>query len=339
MVVPFPWGHRVGPLALPQPLHELPRGNRKNFPKFKGDGKVHPDEHIAAFIVACGVLGVEHEDVFVRLFVETLQDNAADWFYHLPAGAITSWDTMRTRFENHFKPAEDVHALLAQISQIKKDSQEPMREFVARFNRLINKIPPNTRPVDQIQKCFFLNAQSPEVSYALRRANLSTLVEDQTLAISVEDDLIMSGKLRRDPSKSKSASSSSSTPNTDPLVQKLANDLIAIKKQLAQHAPYADVPRKNFQPRNHFPASQTRLALEGPPIKVPVNATCEVEEPDDEEDNEDCEEFVEEVDDEADELEGSRVNFFTTEGIDDGDDYDEVVADMNSESYAVMTRE
>ncbi|KAH9300545.1 hypothetical protein KI387_012128, partial [Taxus chinensis] len=59
--------------------------------------------------------------------------------------------------------------------------------------------------------------------------------------------------------------------------------------------------------------------------------------PDD--DNEACEEFVEEFDDEAEELEGSRVNFFTTEGIDDGDDYDEVVAEMNSESFAVMTRE
>ncbi|KAH9302738.1 hypothetical protein KI387_014321, partial [Taxus chinensis] len=69
----------------------------------------------------------------------------------------------------------------------------------------------------------------------------------------------------------------------------------------------------------------------------PVNATCEVEEPDDDVDNEACEEFLEEFDDEAEELEGSRVNFFTTEGTDD--DYDEVVADMNSESFAVMTRE
>ncbi|KAH9327501.1 hypothetical protein KI387_007679, partial [Taxus chinensis] len=89
-------------------------------------------------------------------------------------------------------------------------------------------------------------------------------------------------------------------------------------------------------PRIVFPASQTRLALEGPPVRVPVNATCEVEEPDDDEDNEACEEFAREFDDEAEVLEGSRVNFFTTEGI---DDYDEVVADMNSESFAVMTRE
>ncbi|KAH9323539.1 hypothetical protein KI387_018178, partial [Taxus chinensis] len=61
-----------------------------------------------------------------------------------------------------------------------------------------------------------------------------------------------------------------------------------------------------FSPENRLPTSQTRLALEGPPVKVPVNATYEVEEPDDDEDNEACEEFVEEFDDEADELEGSR---------------------------------
>ncbi|KAH9304986.1 hypothetical protein KI387_009390, partial [Taxus chinensis] len=96
MAVPLPWGHHVGPLALPQPLHELPRGNQKNFPKFKGDGKVHPNEHIVAFIVACGVLRVEHEDVSIRIFVENLQDNAADWFYHLPAVVITRWNMMRT---------------------------------------------------------------------------------------------------------------------------------------------------------------------------------------------------------------------------------------------------
>lgn len=96
MVAPLPWGQRVGPLSLPQPLHELPRSIRKNFPKFRGDGKVHPDEHIVAFIVACGILMLEHEDVTIRIFVETLQDNVADWFYHLSVGSIIDWTSMTT---------------------------------------------------------------------------------------------------------------------------------------------------------------------------------------------------------------------------------------------------
>ncbi|KAH9310025.1 hypothetical protein KI387_037936, partial [Taxus chinensis] len=198
----------------------------------------------------------------------------------------------------------------------------------------------DTRPVDQIQKFFFLNTQLPKVSYALRRANLATLDADQRLAISVEDDLIMSSKLKREPSKPKASIPSSSLgANSNQLIQKLVNDLIAIKKQLAQHAPYQDIPRKNFQPRNHLPSSQTRLAIEGPPLKVPVNATCEVLEPDDEEENGLYDEQEEDADEELEELGGSQVHFLTTEGMDYEDDYDERVVEMNNDSYVVMNRD
>lgn len=66
---PLPCGKNTSPLALTPPLHDLPRGLRKNFPKFHGDGKQHIDGHISAFIIVCGVLGVEYEDVSVLLFV------------------------------------------------------------------------------------------------------------------------------------------------------------------------------------------------------------------------------------------------------------------------------
>ena len=48
------------------------------------------DGHIKAFFLATHILGVAHEDVVVRLFVETLIENIADWFYHLDDGLITS---------------------------------------------------------------------------------------------------------------------------------------------------------------------------------------------------------------------------------------------------------
>lgn len=334
MADPLPQGQRVGPLYLLQPLHELLRCNRKNFPKFRGD-------HIVAFIVTCGVLGVEHEDISVRIFVEILQANVADWFYHLPAGSITNWNTMMTQFDKSFKPTEDVHALLDQFSQIQKESHEPMKEFLAKFNRMVNKIQQNTSSMDQIKKCFSLNAQLPEVSYVLRRTNLSTLDVDKRFVVSVEDDLIMSRKLRRESYKSKASPSSTSSPraNADQLLYKLSNDLISLKKQLAQHAPYQDFPRNNFHPRNWFPSPQTRLVIEGPPIKVPINATCEVLEPDDEEENEICEEHEEEADEELEELSGSHVHFLTTEGVNEEDDYEERVTKRNNESYVVMTHE
>ena len=71
------WAAAVGPLALVA-YHLLPAGLQKNFCKFLGDGKVTTDEHIKAFFVATHILGVAHEDVVVRLFVETSTESAID---------------------------------------------------------------------------------------------------------------------------------------------------------------------------------------------------------------------------------------------------------------------
>ena len=92
-----PWVITIGPLAL-NSYHPLPFGSRKNSPKFLGDGKVTTNEHIKAFFAAAHILGIGHEDVAIRLFVETLTDSATDWFYHLDDGSITDWNTLRTTF-------------------------------------------------------------------------------------------------------------------------------------------------------------------------------------------------------------------------------------------------
>lgn len=89
-----PWGAQRGPLALGANLDPLPEGAREVLPKFSGDGKKSTDEHLNAFNTACAVLVVATENVVVRLFVQTLIDDATDWFRHLPQGTITNWTTM-----------------------------------------------------------------------------------------------------------------------------------------------------------------------------------------------------------------------------------------------------
>lgn len=135
-----PWGAAIGPLALGA-IHNLPKGAKEHLPKFSGDGKVTTTEYLNAFKVACGVLAVQHEDVAMRLFVQNFTDLAADWFYHLPDGAITNWQVLIDSFEARFKLTEDKHSLIAQLAQLKKEIIEPMRDFVSHFNKLFHKIP------------------------------------------------------------------------------------------------------------------------------------------------------------------------------------------------------
>lgn len=154
MVVNNPWGATVGPLNLGLNLNPLSKGARDHLPKFSGDGKITVDEHLNAFNVACGIIVVQHEYVAMRLFVHTLTGVATDWFYHLPNSVITTWQDLKTRFEARFKVAEDVHSLLAQLAQLKKEIPESMRDFVAKFD----KIPANKKPSDDNLKCFFINS-------------------------------------------------------------------------------------------------------------------------------------------------------------------------------------
>lgn len=134
---PVPRGAAIYLLSLGNNLHELPKGSHKNLAKFRGDGKISPKEHIDALFVACGVLGVQEEDVVAKLFEKYLVDVATQWFYQLPHGSIKNWATMRNKFESRFKSANADLSLISQVIQLKKEESEPMREFVAKFNRLV----------------------------------------------------------------------------------------------------------------------------------------------------------------------------------------------------------
>lgn len=105
------WAATTGPLALTT-YHPLPTSSRKNFPKFLVNGNVAIEEHIKSFFMTTHILGVAHEDVAIRLFVETLTESASDYFINLDDGSITNWDTMRISFETRFKTIEDEHVLL-----------------------------------------------------------------------------------------------------------------------------------------------------------------------------------------------------------------------------------
>jgi hypothetical protein len=76
---------------------------------------------------------------------------------------------MRTKFEARFKTVEDEHALLTQLTSIKKQPTMSMRDFVAKFNKINSKIPTVDRPTAGNLKTFFISAMPPYINYDLRR--------------------------------------------------------------------------------------------------------------------------------------------------------------------------
>ena len=84
----------------------------------------------------------------------------------------------------------------------------------------------------------------PDIAFPLKRANPQSLVASQTISIELEDDLIISSKWKKEVQVLNSQASTSSSSN-DALVQKLANDLLVVKKKLPKASfRYQDIPRK-----------------------------------------------------------------------------------------------
>jgi hypothetical protein len=64
---------RYAPLVLPILLHNLPENYMKNLPKFTGEGDLTAAEHINFFDQFVDILGLEHKDIYSRLFVQTFK--------------------------------------------------------------------------------------------------------------------------------------------------------------------------------------------------------------------------------------------------------------------------
>ena len=60
----------------------------KYIPKFIGEGDFIAEEHLEAFYSYVENINIEQEDVWTRVFVQSLDGQARKWFKELPARSI-----------------------------------------------------------------------------------------------------------------------------------------------------------------------------------------------------------------------------------------------------------
>jgi len=89
---------RYALLVLPVLLHDLLENYIKNLPKFTGEGDLTTAEHINFFDQFADIFGIEHEDVYSRLLVQTFEGQVRTWFRSLPAASIPSYDALEDAF-------------------------------------------------------------------------------------------------------------------------------------------------------------------------------------------------------------------------------------------------
>ena len=76
--------------------------------------------------------------------------------------------------------------LINDLSNLKSQQNQPIKDFNSRFNKLLNKIPQVSKPSEQVRSEWYINALPSNIAIFVDRAAKPTLAENMKEAISVE---------------------------------------------------------------------------------------------------------------------------------------------------------
>ncbi|GJR13708.1 zinc finger, CCHC-type containing protein [Tanacetum coccineum] len=105
---------------------ELPEGNNMDFLKL---------------VDSLDLDGENRERTRLRLFQFSLRDQASNWLERLPAGSISTWEDLTTRFLAQFFPSGRTAKLRNNILMFQQHLREYLSEAWTRFKDLLQKVP------------------------------------------------------------------------------------------------------------------------------------------------------------------------------------------------------
>ena len=175
---------------MPAPLAQLTANPENWLPKFNPDNGLSAEEHINNFMLSINLNGVIEQNAVVRLFPYTLKGIAGSWYFSLPSGSINNWDTFQDQFLTKIGDDRSTATLINDLSNLKIEPREPIKDFNSRFNKLLNKIPETSRPSNEVQIEWHISTLPSNSAIFVDRATKPTLVENMKEAIVVENCIL-----------------------------------------------------------------------------------------------------------------------------------------------------
>ncbi|GJW02563.1 zinc finger, CCHC-type containing protein [Tanacetum coccineum] len=103
-----------------------------------------PNQHLKDFLKLVDSLdldGANRERTRLRLFQFSLRDQASNWLERLPAGSISIWEDLTTRFFAQFFLSGRTAKLHNDILMFQQHQGESLSEAWTRFKDLLQKVP------------------------------------------------------------------------------------------------------------------------------------------------------------------------------------------------------
>ena len=98
----------------------MPHEYLKLLPIFTGEDEITAEQHLPLFCTFFENFNIEHLDVVMRLFLQSLNGEERKWFKGLPNGSINDWDELERHFIQRWGEKRDHGYSLTEFNAIKK---------------------------------------------------------------------------------------------------------------------------------------------------------------------------------------------------------------------------
>ena len=110
--------------------------------QFTGHPSEDPNEHIGRFLRMTNIVklnGVRPEVIKLQLFLFSLRDLAATWFYLLLVGSVNTWEELVEAYISRFCPQTLTTERRGEIIVFKQGEEESLYNAWERFKRLLKR--------------------------------------------------------------------------------------------------------------------------------------------------------------------------------------------------------
>jgi len=188
---------RYGPLVLPTPMNFMhTREYQKYRPKFTGTKGVSDDEHHESLYSYVDNLDISEDDVWMRVFVQSLDGEARKWFRELTPRSIEDIEALDYAFLKHWGDKKDLLYYHNEFGNLKRENGEFLSNLNKRFNHMYNKIPAEVKPTTTFAKITYASPFDSNFCRLLRERWCATLADMQDATLKLETNIMAAEKLK-----------------------------------------------------------------------------------------------------------------------------------------------
>jgi hypothetical protein len=168
--------HIYIPLKLPHILHYFPPKHYEYLPVFDGEhDAITTKKHIQRFDHFIDLFEIDHDDVYMRDFSQSLRGYTKEWFKHLQPKTISSWEELKNIFSKFWGKKKSLDLHLTKFYALKKKINETISTLNRRFSSIYYDFPKEIQPIEVVAMLQYDTILHPDMSFLLMETKTKTL--------------------------------------------------------------------------------------------------------------------------------------------------------------------